>query len=72
MNRFDTSTVVWSVAIGVFLLLEILAAAGWVPWAPLSDWIWRLERIRHAGVWIQWVLLVGLAILLVHLVARFP
>lgn len=58
--------------LGLFLVEELLAVAKVVPWEPLSDWIWRLEDVKHYGVFIQWVLLVGLAVLLVHLVARFP
>lgn len=72
MSRFGVSTVVWLVWLGLFLIAELLAVFHVVPWEPLSDWIWRLEGIRRVGVYVQWIVLVGLAVLLTHLVARFP
>lgn len=70
MSRFELSTIVWLGWLAVFAVLELPAVfvKSW-PWEPLSDWTWRLENLSSL---ITWVVLIGMAILLVHLVARFP
>jgi hypothetical protein len=69
MTRFAASSLIWLGWLALFGILEALAIWGQVPWEPLSDWVWRLERLDP---FVAWVVLVGLAVLLVHLVARWP
>ena len=46
-------------------------AAVWlpVPWGTLSATAWRAETLVRL---LRWVFLVGLAVLLVHITARWP
>lgn len=70
MTRFLLSSIVWLAWLGSLAVLELPAVfvKGW-PWEPLSDWTWRLEGFSAL---VTWIVLIGMAILLVHLVARFP
>lgn len=69
-HSFPISTVIWLAWLGILAVLELLAVyTNLVPWMPLSDWTWRLEGLSP---FVPWVVLVGMAILLVHLVARWP
>lgn len=63
------SSIIWLVWLSIFAVLELFAVYGKVPWMPLSDWTWRLEGLSP---FVPWIVLVGMAILLVHLVARWP
>ena len=36
MSQLSRSDLVWAIWLGLFLALEIPAAAGWVPWSTLS------------------------------------
>ena len=38
-------------------------------WQPLSDFVWQLESY---GAWVKLIFLFGIAVLLVHIVAKFP
>jgi hypothetical protein len=61
------STVVWLGWLAVFGALEIPAVLRRVPWLPMSDWVWRLERLWAP---LPWLVIVALALLMVHLAAR--
>ncbi len=61
--------IVWGGWLGLFLILELLAVFHVVPWVPLSDMAWQLEKVSVA---FKWLFLVGLALLLVHIVAGWP
>lgn len=70
--NFGVSSAVWLSWMAIFAALELPAVYGKVPWKPLSDWTWQLEGVPKFGQGVQWIVLIGLAVLLVHLVARFP
>jgi hypothetical protein len=63
------SAIVWLTWLGSFVVLEGAAISGRVPWTTLSVYTWMLESTD--GV-VRWVLLIGLAALLTHLVAKWP
>ena len=69
MTRFDWSLAVWGAWLALFLCLELLAVFGVVPWGTLSSTAWRAETLVKV---LRWVFLVGLAVLLVHIVSRWP
>lgn len=51
------------------MLLEGLAIAKRAPWTTLSAFAWNIETYKPA---MRWVFLVGLAVLMVHIVAGWP
>lgn len=69
MSRFDWSLVVWGAWLLLFLGLELSAVFGLSPWQTLSSTAWRAETLVRL---LRWVFLVGLAVLMVHIVARWP
>ncbi|HWU24009.1 MAG TPA: hypothetical protein VN088_20915 [Nocardioides sp.] len=60
---------VWVGWFAIFLALELTSVFRWTPWQTLSATCWSLET---AAPWMRFVLLVGIAVLLVHIVARWP
>lgn len=60
---------VWGAWLALFLVLELLALFHLVPWVPLSDMAWHLEKI---SVWFKWLFFAGLALLLMHIVSGWP
>lgn len=67
MSRELVSTLIWWGWFLVFLVLELPAARGWVPWTTLSQYIWGLEgRWR----WFGYAVAAGFTILIVHLVVK--
>jgi hypothetical protein len=60
---------IWGFWFALFLALEIPALFHAVPWTPLSDMAWHLEGI---SVYFKWLFFLGLAVLLMHIVAKFP
>lgn len=69
MTGFGWSAAVWLGWLALFLVLELLGYWHVTPWSTLSEWTWTLE-----GAWspFRFVVLFGLAVLLVHLVSRWP
>jgi hypothetical protein len=65
----SASALVWGGWLGLFLALELAGLSKHVPWTSLSEWAWGLEA---ADPPLRWGALVGLATLLVHIVARWP
>lgn len=70
MTVVDTnSIIVWAVWLGLFLIFELAALTKHVPWVTLSELAWKFEDWRPG---LRWVFLIGLAVLLVHIVSRWP
>ena len=69
MSRFDWSLVVWGAWLLLFLAFELAAIFLPVPWTTLSSTAWRAETLVKL---LRWVFLIGLAVLLVHITARWP
>ena len=61
------STAIWLGWLALFGLLEVPAVLHRVPWVPMSDWVWRLEKLWWP---LPWLVIVALALLMVHLAAR--
>ena len=61
--------IIWGAWLLLFLLLEIPAIFHQVPWQPLSDMAWHLERV---SIWFKWLFFTGLALLLMHIVSGWP
>lgn len=60
---------IWGGWLALFLVLELLAVFHAVPWVPLSDMAWHLERLSDV---FRWVFLIGLAVLMTHIVTGWP
>lgn len=69
VGKFDASAFVWLAWFASFVVLEVLGLWDRVPWFTLSQFVWGAED--QWGIF-RWIVLFGLAILLVHLVARWP
>lgn len=61
------SALVWWGWFALWALLEIPAVEGWVPWMPLSDYVWSLE---DRWPWMPYAIVTGFAALLAHLVVK--
>lgn len=71
MSKFAVSAIVWAGCwFGSFLVFE-LSAIFWkgCPWFTLSSTVWHIEALSKVLVWL---VLVGMAVLLVHFVTGFP
>ena len=64
-----TWDVVWAAWFAAFVVLELLAVAGVVPWQTLSSTVWAIERL---SAWAKIVILAGLCVLTAHIVWGFP
>lgn len=64
-----TSAFVWLGWFGLFVVLELLGYWRVTPWVTLSEFVWDIEA--QFGI-ARYIMLFGLAVLLVHLVARWP
>lgn len=62
-----SSWIIWGVWFAAFVVLELLAAFGLVPWRTLSSTVWDL--IQRTGGLAAIAVVAGLAVLAVHLVA---
>ena len=69
MSKFEWSLLVWAGWLLLFLALELPALFNKVPWESLSSTSWTLEDDWHP---LQFVFMFGLAVLLVHIVAKWP
>jgi hypothetical protein len=69
MTRYEWGLIVWGAWLALFLALELMALFRIVPWPTLSRTAWDTE---DAWAPIQFVILIGLAVLLVHIVAGGP
>jgi hypothetical protein len=63
------SAIVWLGWLALWVVLELLGYWHITPWTTLSEFVWAVEM--HWRI-TQIVFLIGFAILLVHLVARWP
>lgn len=80
MNRaqFQADLYVWPIFWALFAVIECLgvfkrhlpeSVQKYIPWTSLSQFAWKLESLNPI---LPWVFMVGLALLLVHIVAQFP
>jgi len=69
MSEQGWTALVWLLWLGVGLVLELLALSGHAPWNSLSEFVWGIEALNPI---LRWVFLFGFALLLVHMVTRFP
>lgn len=60
---------VWGAWFAAFVILELLAVSGAVPWQTLSTTAWGVEKLSS---WVRLLVAVGLFVLLLHIVWGFP
>jgi len=69
LGSFGWSAAVWLGWFGLFVALELLGYWHVTPWTTLSEFVWTVEA--HWRVTIL-AFFLGLSILPLHLVARWP
>lgn len=68
-GRARWNRIVWFGWLALFLALEIPAVRDLTPWTSLSEYCWSIEDETPVA---RWTFMGGLAVLLTHIVARWP